>query len=404
MGEVRRLEGRRVLLVVTGSIAAYKAADLCSKLVQEGAEVKVILTEAAKRFIGEETFFGLTGRRPIVALFGAREDHVDLAMWAELCVVAPATADFLAKMALGLADDVGSATVLALRCPLVVAPAMNPRMFLHPATQENLERLKKRGAKVVGPAVGRTACGEEGPGRMAEPAEILREVVGALSPKGPLSGRVVLITAGPTRERVDLVRCITNYSTGKMGLALAEEARRRGARTVLILGPTELPPPSGVEAIRVETAGEMRREVMRRIKGADVFISAAAVSDYRPARAIRKKVRSGRREWVLRLVPNPDILKEASKGRKPGAVVVGFAAEEGLNVKSALKKLREKGLDLVVATDVAAPDSGFGKETARTALVFKDGRVDKLPLMTKVELARRILDEVEAMLEGGEGS
>lgn len=398
------LEGRRVLLVVTGSVAAYKVADLCSKLVQEGAEVKVVLTEAGRRFVGEETFFGLTGRRPVVALFGAEEDHVDLAMWAEVCVVAPSTANFLAKMACGLGDDAASATLLAARCPVVVAPAMNPRMFQHPATQENVEKLRGRGVEFVGPKVGRTACGEVGLGRMAEPTEILEKVVEILSPEGPLSGRKVLVTAGPTRERVDLVRCVTNYSTGKMGFALAEEARRRGAKVILMLGPTQLSPPSGVETVRVETAEEMRGEVLKRVEEVDVLISAAAVSDYRPAKATRRKVRSGRKEWVLRLVPSPDILKEASGRRKEGAIIAGFAAEEGLDIEAALRKLREKGLDLVVANDVASPDSGFGVDTVRAALVFRDGRVEELPLLRKEELARRVLEEIERMLEGGEES
>ncbi|MCB2184888.1 MAG: bifunctional phosphopantothenoylcysteine decarboxylase/phosphopantothenate--cysteine ligase CoaBC [Deltaproteobacteria bacterium] len=393
----------QVLLGVTGGIAAYKACELASALVKEGVQVRVVMTRNATRFVGPLTFAALTGQAPVLDddLFDpgreAAISHIDLARWAQVVVVAPATANLLAKAAGGLADDLLSTVLLATRAPLILAPAMNPAMWAHPATQENAARLTVRGARLVGPAAGRTACGEEGPGRLAEPAEIAEVVWQELTPHD-LSGVRILVSAGPTREHLDPVRYISNPSSGRMGIELARAARQRGALTTLVLGPTHLPAPAGVDTVRVTSAAQMAEAILGRAEQAQVVIKAAAVSDFRPAVCADQKVKKrGQGEENCCLVATTDIL--ASLGRTKGErILVGFAAETEEVLAHAQAKLTAKNLDLLVANDVTAPDAGFGVETNRVHLLHAGGRVESLPVMSKARVAHAILDRVVDLL------
>jgi|FaiFalDrversion3_1042247.scaffolds.fasta_scaffold04329_2 phosphopantothenoylcysteine decarboxylase/phosphopantothenate--cysteine ligase len=393
------LQGKRILLGVTGSIASFKAADLASKLVQEGAQVDVLLTREACQFITPLTFQALTHRPVVTDLFDPRSemamDHVALALRADLMVVCPASAHTIARLALGLADDPLTTTALACRAPLVVVPAMDAHMFAHPTVQENLERLRARGVCIVGPVEGRLASGLVGKGRMAEVPEVLgrlRWVLGQTT--GDLRGYTIVTTAGGTQEPLDPVRVITNRSSGKMGYAVAEAARDRGARTILITAPTALPDPVGVEVRRVTTALEMREAVLEACAGAHALVMAAAVADYRPVGMAPQKVKKGPSRWTVELTRNPDIIAEVG-----GPVIkVGFAAETENLVANAREKLHAKGLHLIVANDVLDPDSGFGKDTNRVVLLDREGGVEELPLLPKYEVAQRILDRVAALL------
>ncbi len=393
------LDGKQIVLGVTGSIACFKAADLASKLAQHGAIVDVILTRAAQRFITPITFQALTHRPVIADLFdpGAETamDHVALGLRSDLFVVCPATANAIAHLSLGLADDALTTTALAARAPLVLVPAMDAHMFEHPAVQEHLQRLAARGTRIVGPVEGRMASGLVGKGRMSEVPEILehlRHTLGQVG--GDLRGRTIVISAGGTQEPLDPVRVLTNRSSGKMGFALAEAARDRGARTVLVTAPTSLPTPVGVEAVPVRTAIEMRRAVLTASEQADALIMAAAVADYRPATTVLHKVKRGPASWTLELVQNPDILSEVG-----GPVIkVGFAAETEHLLDSARRKLEAKNLDLIVANDVSAADSGFETDTNRVIIVGRSGEVEDLPLLPKYEVARRILDRVVTLM------
>ncbi|MCB2227394.1 MAG: bifunctional phosphopantothenoylcysteine decarboxylase/phosphopantothenate--cysteine ligase CoaBC [Desulfarculaceae bacterium] len=392
----------RVLLGVCGGIAAYKAADLASRLVKEGCAVRVVMTDTAKRFVGPLTFAALTSNPVPGDWFEANEEsaisHIDLARWASVVVVAPATANFLAKAAHGLADDLLSTLMLATGAPLLIAPAMNPHMYGHPTVQANLAALIERGAHIVGPEAGRTACGEEGPGRMVEPAAIVDRTMDLLSEQD-LAGVPILVTAGPTREHLDPVRYLSNPSSGRMGIEVARMARRRGAAVTLVLGPTHLEPPEGVDTVRVISALEMAEAVNSRAKAQSVIIKAAAVSDFRPQDCAPQKVKKGQGGEVCTLVNTPDIL--AGLGADKGeAVLVGFAAETEEVLAHAGAKLRAKNLDLMVANDVAASDSGFAVETNRVHLLTPDGEVESLPLMTKQEVAHRLLDRVARLLKG----
>jgi len=401
---VGALAGRHVLLGVSGGVAAYKAAELARGAIRAGATVQAVLTEAAGRFVGPATFAGLTGRPAHTGLWSEPERllHVRLAREADIAVFAPATANLLAKFAAGLADDLVSSVYTCLTCPVVVAPAMHTEMWQHLATQRNVARLVADGMRVVGPGEGALAGGDVGPGRMAEPVDILAVLGAALdrtaaAPAGPLTGLSVVVTAGGTREPIDPVRFIGNRSSGKMGYAIAAEARRRGARVALVSAPTALEPPADVEVTQVETAVQMREAVLGLAARADVVIKAAAVADFRPAVYAEHKLKKDSDALAsVALVPNPDILAEL--GARPGhALLVGFAAETDLEEERGREKLHRKGLDLIVINRVDMADAGFNVDTNRALLLSRDDRRREVPLTTKAELARVILDEVEAL-------
>ena len=416
-----RLTGKSIVLGVTGSIAAYKAASLARRLQIEGAMVRVVMTPSAQRFVAPLTFEALTGHPVGTDLFsssdaevgvgGARVPvapsnatgdgppptrnvmpHLALADGADLIAIAPASAHCVAKLAHGLADDLLTTLVLAAECPVVVAPAMDGGMWTHPAVCANVLTLRQRGVTVLEPEVGPLASGRVGQGRFPDEDIILAAISGALCAKD-FRGRRILITAGPTQEPLDPVRFLSNRSSGKMGWALAEAARDRGADVVLVAGPTGLAPVPNVEYVPVVTSEEMRKEVVTRFPGTDVLIMAAAVADFRPPRPARGKVPKGRGVRMLALEPTTDILKDLPP-RRAGQVVVGFAAETGELVARARGKLIDKALDLIVANDLTEPGAGFGTDTNRATFLDRTGRCDALPLMSKHELAHRILDAV----------
>jgi len=395
-------EGKHILLGVTGSIAAYKAADIASKLTQSGAEVDVVLTEHARRFVTEVTFRAITRRPVLTDLFDEPEErqiaHIHLAKRADVLLIAPATANILAKLAVGIADDLLTTLALATQAKMVIAPAMNTVMWQHPATQHNVRVLEERGAHFVYPAEGMLACGDVGAGKLADTPVILAAVEQVLNP--PLRGVRILITAGPTEEPVDAVRHISNPSSGKMGYAIAAEAVRMGAEVTLVTGPTLLDPPAGAKTIRVRTAQQMLDACLQVYEEVDVVIATAAVSDYRPAEVWQGKRKKGEEEWTIRLVPNPDILRTLGE-RKGKHVLVGFAAETQELLANAQAKLREKNLDLIVANDVSQEGSGFRTDTNRVTLLWADGRQEPLPLMTKQEVAQRLLQKVKQLVSGG---
>jgi len=395
------LAGKRILLGVTGSIAAYKAVELLRELTRRGAEVRCAMTESATRFVAPLTFQSLS-RRPVLTDLYAQDyegqiAHIAAAGGADLFLVAPATAHTLAKFAHGLADDFLTNLFLAATCPVLLAPAMDAEMWRHPATQANVATLRQRGVQFVGPASGELASGLTGPGRLAEPAEIVGAVEALFARARDLAGRSVLVTAGPTYEPLDPVRFVGNRSSGRMGFALAEAAAARGARVLLVTGPTHLTPPPGVECIRVQTTQEMYEAVLARAEGTDAIIKAAAPADYRAAKVAPAKIKKGREILTLELTPTPDILAELAR-RKGASVLVGFAAETEELVANAREKLRKKNLDLVVANDVGAKDAGFAAETNRVTLVSGDGEIEALPLLSKQEVAHRILDRVARLL------
>ncbi len=405
--EPRLLSGKEIVLGVTGSIAAYKAVELLRMLVKAGASVTVVLTEAAQRFVPPLTFAALSRREVMTDLFTldyeAKIRHIAATEGADLLLVAPATANVIGKFARGLADDLLTNLFLACTRPVVVAPAMDADMYRHPAVQENLERLRAWGVRIVGPAEGELASGMWGPGRLVEITEILQAAVEILCPRSDLGGEVVLVTAGPTHEPLDPVRYLTNRSSGKMGYAIAEEAADRGARTILVSGPTGLTPPKGVETIRIETALQMRTAVLEHLPEATVVIKAAAVSDYRLVQPADFKVKKEEQSLTLKLVPNPDILKEIG-AQKGGRILVGFAAETGDLLRQAERKLKEKNLDLIVANDVSQEGAGFSHDTNAVVILDQDGGVEELPLLPKRTVARRILDRVVRLRERRKGS
>lgn len=394
------LADKHVVLGVTGSIACYKAVDLASKLVQAGALVDVALTYGATRFVTPLAFRSITHREVVTDTYdpGAEfaNNHVALARRADIIVIAPATVNCIAKLAAGLADDPLTTTVIATQAPLLVAPAMDAAMYDHPATQENLEKLRRRGVAIAGPAPGRLASGLTGMGRLLEPAELLGHITATLGRDGDLAGRTIVISAGGTQEPIDPVRVITNNSSGKMGYALAEAARDRGAKAVLVTAPTALPDPPRVEVVRVQTAEQMAGAVLREVKPADALIMAAAVADYRPAAAAEQKIKKTGAALSLELTRTIDIL-EAARGR---FVKVGFAAESENLVDNAADKVRRKSLDLIVANDITDAASGFGSDTNRVILIDRDLDIEELPLLTKYEVSHRILDKVQALLPG----
>ena len=394
------LENREIALGVTGSIACFKSVDLASKLTQERALVDVIMTRGALNFLKPLTFRSITHHDVVTDIFDPSSelsmDHVALAQRADAVLIAPATANAIAKLAHGLADDALTTTVLATTAPVIVAPAMDAHMFDNPATQENVRKLESRGIVVAGPAEGRLASGLTGKGRMLEPAELIAHLRMVLGRHGDLEGRKVVVSAGGTQEPIDLVRLITNRSSGKMGFAVAEAARDRGATALLVSAPTALPDPVGVHVVHVETALQMRDAVVHACADADALVMAAAVADWRPVSPAASKVKKGASEsWSIELTKNADILAAIDQER---LVKVGFAAESEDLLANAQSKLISKGLDLIAANDITASDAGFASDNNRVLLLDKEGAVEEVPLMSKYEVGNRILDRVAALL------
>lgn len=392
------LSGKTIMLGVAGSIAAYKAAEVASTLVRMGADVHVIMTEAACQLIGPATFRALTRNPVLTSVFDEPKFgeivHVALPERADLMLIAPATANIIGKLANGIADDMVTTVALVVRRPVLIAPAMNPRMYKNPVVVGNIDRLKNLGWRVIDPGEGRMACGEEGVGRLAEPEAIVGAVVAALlGGKRDLAGVKLLVTAGPTREPVDPVRFVSNYSSGKMGYAIAEVAAERGGQVTLVSGPTELHEPPGVDVIRVQTAQEMLHAVMDNVPDADIMIAAAAVADYRPVRKSSQKLKKDE-DWLrLELERTEDILAHVAevKGKR---VLVGFAAETEDLDENARRKLRQKKLDLIVANDVSEPESIFGSDTNVVTFIPREGEPVNWPRMSKREIANAILEYV----------
>lgn len=400
------LKEKRIILGVTGSIACYKAADLASKLTQCGALVDVILTEAARQFITPLTFQSVTGRRAFVDadLWGqeGHVQHIALGRQADLVVIAPATANTLAKLAHGIADNLLTVTALAANCPLVIAPAMDGHMYAHPATQANLDVLKQRGAVVIGPAEGRLASGQVGRGRMVEPLELLGQIRYLLTRRGALAPYRVMVTAGGTEEPIDPVRVIANRSSGKQGFALAQAALDLGAEVTLISGPSALATPPGAKRIDIHTAQEMLEAVMEFLPQTDALLMAAAVADFRPLRPAAQKIKKDNRPPAIELELNPDILAAVAYERERypyPQVVVGFAAESQDLLQNAQAKLTAKKLDFIVANDISAPESGFAVDTNRVTLLYPSGEVEPLPLLTKAEVAAHVVQRAAALLK-----
>jgi phosphopantothenoylcysteine decarboxylase/phosphopantothenate--cysteine ligase len=393
----------RITLGVTGGVAAYKAGELVRRLQQDGFSVQVVMTRGAREFVTPLTFAALSGQSVITDLFGDSSggeanlesaiEHIAVAQRTDILLVAPATADIIAKFARGIADDFLTTLYLASTAPVVVAPAMNVNMWNHAATQENVEMLRARGVNIVDPAEGYLACGMIGAGRLAGQEAIVAAVHEALKAQRDLEGETVLITAGPTCEDLDPVRYITNRSSGKMGYAVAEAAARRGAKVILVSGPVNLETPAGVERIEVRTAKDMYHAVVDRIAGASIAILAAAVADYRPAETHTEKIKKSGAALTISLEPTTDILSEVArnKGQK---IVVGFAAETDHVAENARKKLSAKNADLIIANDVTSEGAGFDQDTNIVTIFSRDGRDLALPKMNKSEVAQRILDEV----------
>ena len=391
------LKDRRIVLGVTGGIAAYKACDLVSRLKKRGAQVRVVLTAHAARFVPPLTFETLSGNPACVDTFAPHSEmeHIALSKWAELFLIAPATANCVAKLASGIADDLLSTTALAMTCQVMVCPAMNANMYRHPATQANLATLSQRGVHLVGPERGRLACGDDDIGRMTEPERIVEAVERLFAP-GDFAGVRVLVTAGPTVERIDPVRYITNRSTGKMGYAIAEAARDRGAEVALVSGPVNLDKPAGVEVIAVESSAQLCEAVLARGAWADVVIQAAAPADFRPVHVADQKIKKTGDGMVLELENTTDIAAELGRRKRAGQVLVAFAAETGDLLSNARGKLEKKNADMVVANDVSRSDAGFGVDTNAVTLITRDD-MRTLPLQSKRAVADGILDRVKGL-------
>ena len=393
------LADKHVVLGVTGSIACYKALDLASKLMQAGALVDTIMSYGATQFVTPLAFRSLTHRVVVTDTFDPDSEysveHVALAHQADVIVVAPATVHCIAKLALGLADDPLTTTIVAAKCPLVVAPAMDGNMFDHPATQANLATLKERGAVIAGPGIGRLASGLSGVGRLLETPELLGHISYAMGKDGDLAGRTVVVSAGGTMEPIDPVRVITNHSSGKMGYALAEAARDRGADVVLVTAPTSLADPALVKVVQVRTAEEMGQAIQEHVTKADALVMAAAVADYRPTETAGQKIKKADDDLNISLAKTTDILKSA----KGNFVRVGFAAESQNLVENAKAKVGSKNLDLIAANDITAEGSGFGSDTNKVILIDRNLAVEELPLLSKYEVSNRILDRVKGLFK-----
>ncbi|HKV51772.1 MAG TPA: bifunctional phosphopantothenoylcysteine decarboxylase/phosphopantothenate--cysteine ligase CoaBC [Gemmatimonadaceae bacterium] len=397
---MRPFGGARILLGVSGGIAAYKAGWVARLLAAAGAEVDVVMTRAATQFIAPLTFEALTGRAVRTDIFspGHALDHIHLAREADIAVVAPATADFLSRAAHGRADDLLAACLLATTSPVILFPAMNDAMWVHPQTQRNAAHLRELGYTVVDPDVGALAAGEgSGPGRLPEPETIVAHVARALD-DASLRGRTFVVTAGPTREPVDPVRFLSNRSSGKMGVAIASAAWRRGAKVVLIAGPLEVPDPVGPSIVRVETTDQMADAVRQALPDAHALVMAAAPADFRAAEPVTSKIKKSGGPASIALAATIDILACTVRHRPPGLVVVGFALETDHLIESARAKLADKQLDFIVANSAHEPDAGFGADTNRVTILGADGSSDPLPVMPKTALADQILDRVEALL------
>ena len=394
------LKNKVIVLGISGGIAAYKAADLASKLAQAGAVVKVVMTWEATQLVQPLTFQALTGNPVVTDMFEPAPlsaiTHVSLADEADIVAIVPATANIIAKMAAGIADDILTCTVLATKAPIVIAPAMHNNMYINPVTQDNISKLKARGFTVIPAAHGRLASGSIGYGRLPEITEIMGIIQQTLGKKGDLAGKRIVVTAGGTQEAIDPVRYITNNSSGKMGYAVAEAARDRGAAVTLITTPTGLSPVAGVDVINVRSAQQMKEAVVKATVKTDALLMVAAVADYTPKTTAAQKIKKGAGGLTLELVKTPDILAEA-KGK---FIKVGFAAETQDLIANAQKKLANKGLDIIVANDVTFKNSGFGSEANKVTILKKDGKPEDLPLMSKREVADKILDNVSKLLKG----
>jgi phosphopantothenoylcysteine decarboxylase/phosphopantothenate--cysteine ligase len=390
------VSGKRVLLGVTGSIAAYKATDILRRLTEQGAEVRVVMTKNATRFISPLTFAALSGKPVLCDEFQDWEQnsigHMDVASHQDLALIAPATANVIGKVAAGIADDALTTTLMAVECPVVMAPAMNDRMYRNPVLRKNIQFLKEQGVRFIEPGTGPLACGTVGRGRLADTESIIREISSMFLPQD-LAGITILVTAGPTREQIDRVRFISNPSSGKMGYALAAAARDRGAAVVLISGPSHLPSPYGIKVIRVLSADDMYRAVMEHVEGKQVVIMAAAVSDFKPAYSTDHKIKKHEAPTTLQLEPTRDILLEISKTAGT-RFLVGFAAETDNVYHNAVKKLKEKKLDMIVANDLAKAGAGFDTDTNSVTIIDRTEKSMELPVMHKSEIAAHILDKI----------
>lgn len=400
---MQTLAGKKILLGISGGIAAYKCAELTRRLIERGAQVQVVMTHAAKEFITPLTMQAVSGRPVSDSLLDpaaeASMGHIELAKWADLVLLAPATADLIARMAAGMGNDLLTTLVLATDAPVAVSPAMNQQMYAHPATQENIATLKRRGCHIWGPAAGEQACGDVGMGRMLEPMQLVHRCEAFFQPK-PMAGRSVLITAGPTREAIDPVRYISNHSSGKMGYALAEAAVKLGATVTLVSGPVALATPEGVTRVDVESAQQMFDAVMGSAPRHDVFISCAAVADYRPHTVAEQKLKKvdGTDDMSIEMVKNPDIVASVASMTQDRPFTVGFAAETQDVEKYARGKLEKKNLDMICANDVSVEGQGFNSNNNALNLYWNDG--DKsLPLESKEALSFKILEQIETLLE-----
>jgi len=398
------LAEKRILLGVTGGIAVYKSVEIVSRLVKAQADVQVLMTEAAQKFVSPLTFGAMSGHAPVTNLWqlyeGEKIGHVTLAHEADLFIIAPLTANTMARLAQGIADDPITATALSTRAPMLLAPAMETNMWEHPATQVNLAKLREWGATIVGPEAGRLASGASGVGRMSEPAVIVEHARLILGRTGPLSGLRITITSGGTREWVDPVRFMGNRASGKMGVALAEVARDLGAEVNLVYGAMTVQPPMGVNLVQAERAEDMLNAVMSLLPETDVLISAAAIADFRPVTTHERKLKKGAGEEI-RLERTPDVLKAVGERRQElgqPKLVVGFAAETDDLIANARAKMEKKNLDMIVANDVTALDAGFGVDTNRVLIITRDGAVDRLPLMSKEDVAFNILHRIRGLL------
>ena len=398
------LKDKKIILGVTGGIAAYKAVEIASRLKKAGAVVRVVMTEEAKKFVTELTFREITGQ-PVTSDMWAEIQHysvahISLAEWADMVLIAPATANILAKADIGIADDFLSTMLLATKAIVVYSPAMNTNMFNHPATQGHIASLKAKGSRIIEPASGILACGAVGAGRLPEPVEVVAEVEKIFAVKQSLVGKKVLVTAGGTIEPLDPIRFIANHSSGRQGYAIAAEAVARGAQVVLVSGQAAVEPPAGLaKFVKIDTTHQMREAVLADFDDADIIIKAAAVADYRPKTVAENKIKKTDDDFVIELERNPDILKELGGLKKPNQVLVGFAAETQNLLQYAQSKLEKKNLDFIVANDVSKPGAGFQGDTNIIKILSRDGSIEELPLMTKRELSAIIMDRVETKLK-----
>lgn len=391
------LSDKCIIIGVTGGIAAYKVPDLVSKLVKAGADVHVIMTESAAEFITPLTLQTISRNPVTTEMFAPHKEwqvqHVSLADRADILVVVPATANIIGKVCAGIADDILSTTVMVVKTPVLFAPAMNAHMYENRLLQANITKLKSNGYHFMEPDLGRLACGYEGKGRLPDIETIFDRINSLANPVRDIAGKIFLITAGPTREYIDPVRFITNGSTGKMGYAVAEAARERGAQVILVSGPVNIPVPKGVTCIQVVSAQEMSEAVDKNFKRADVIIKTAAVGDYAPKVQLSQKMKKGQNEWSLELAKTPDILKNLGE-KKGNRILIGFAVETNDLIENARKKIKDKNLDFIVANDITLPGAGFGTDTNIVKLIYKDGRVEACERMTKNEVAHLILDKI----------